>query len=557
MKLCTRILFVLMVFFIRLLYAQMEPPDQTQVVGDSTLIKLFKQKTPEAEFKLMVIPDGADIFLNGQLAGRSPLNPIMLKKGSYECLIANKYCPDTSFFFIIDKGRGFSTTIALQSRYPCVFIKTVPDTVCVFLGEKLFGKIEKGIFNCRLAAGTYLLRFEAVDYTPLNRHVVVHGREDQAVNVILRKKTGKLIVTSIPDNAYVFVDGIFRGRTPCETADIYPGNHDLVVQLDRYSEYRKSFPVLPSIETAREVILRKNKVQRYPYPLGVIQPRFGDKDGDGLKNSMDQCPDDPEDIDGFKNSDGCPDMDNDKDNIADILDKCPDVPEDIDGFEDSDGCPDLDNDKEGIPDSVDDCPSEPEDIDGFEDSDGCPDFDNDKDGIPDSADICRNEPEDKDGFEDSDGCQDLDNDKDGIKDYLDECPNALEVFNDFEDDDGCPDKKVEPLPFEILLDVPWNRDNLGVDSSLTPALDSIIVKMLYHLESRIKIDVHTDSRGKRRLQIEDSKVKAEAIRRYFVSRGVAWQRLTVEGFGARQPKTAGDTEDSHHINQRIELFRIQ
>nr|MBA3501557.1 OmpA family protein [Deltaproteobacteria bacterium] len=38
----------------------------------------------------------------------------------------------------------------------------------------------------------------------------------------------------------------------------------------------------------------------------------------------------------------------DNDGILDNVDKCPRVPEDLDGFEDTDGCPDLDNDKDGI-----------------------------------------------------------------------------------------------------------------------------------------------------------------------------------------------------------------
>jgi outer membrane protein OmpA-like peptidoglycan-associated protein len=65
--------------------------------------------------------------------------------------------------------------------------------------------------------------------------------------------------------------------------------------------------------------------------------------------------------------------DRDGDGIPDNLDKCPDDPEDKDGFEDDDGCPDLDNDKDGIPDASDACPNEPETVNGFQDEDGCPD----------------------------------------------------------------------------------------------------------------------------------------------------------------------------------------
>ena len=65
-----------------------------------------------------------------------------------------------------------------------------------------------------------------------------------------------------------------------------------------------------------------------------------DSDNDGIPDAYDQCPNEPEDYDGFQDEDGCPDPDNDKDGIPDIQDKCPNTPEDIDGVLDEDGCPD-------------------------------------------------------------------------------------------------------------------------------------------------------------------------------------------------------------------------
>jgi OOP family OmpA-OmpF porin len=165
-----------------------------------------------------------------------------------------------------------------------------------------------------------------------------------------------------------------------------------------------------------------------------------DRDNDGIDDALDQCPTEPEDKDGYEDSDGCPEADNDLDTIPDKSDKCPNQAEDMDGFEDTDGCPDLDNDKDGIPDTGDRCPNEPETKNGFDDTDGCPDAaDRDRDGVPDDKDACPDDPEDTDGFEDTDGCPDPDNDKDGIPDDQDECVDEPETFNKFEDEDGCPD----------------------------------------------------------------------------------------------------------------------
>ncbi len=166
-----------------------------------------------------------------------------------------------------------------------------------------------------------------------------------------------------------------------------------------------------------------------------------DQDHDGVPDREDRCPLMAEDMDGWRDEDGCPDDDNDMDGIPDAVDRAPNLAEDYDGWEDHDGMPEPDNDGDGIMDWLDACPDEPEDMDGYKDDDGCPEefADRDGDGIEDSKDACPDTPEDLDGFEDGDGCPEFDNDLDGIPDHLDKCPNDPEDYDGVDDDDGCPE----------------------------------------------------------------------------------------------------------------------
>jgi outer membrane protein OmpA-like peptidoglycan-associated protein len=77
-----------------------------------------------------------------------------------------------------------------------------------------------------------------------------------------------------------------------------------------------------------------------PPPAAAVTPTMSDRDGDGIPDALDKCPDEPEDKDGFEDDDGCPDPDNDKDGIPDVSDACPNEPETVNGFQDEDGCPD-------------------------------------------------------------------------------------------------------------------------------------------------------------------------------------------------------------------------
>jgi len=250
-----------------------------------------------------------------------------------------------------------------------------------------------------------------------------------------------------------------------------------------------------------------------------------DQDGDGLNDSEDECPQEPEDFDGFEDEDGCPDTDNDQDGIADTEDACPNVPEgEPDGYRDDDGCPDPDNDQDGIADVNDNCPGDPEDFDGFEDEDGCPDTDNDEDGIADT---------------------------------LDECPNQAEDYDGDRDDDGCPEerKRVTVEKEQIKLDqkVHFAYDKAKIQSQSYPLLDEVADVLEDNPNIEVRIEGHTDSQGSEDYNEDLSQRRAQSVVDYLVDQGVSRERMTAKGFGESQPIESNATEAGRAANRRVEI----
>ncbi|WP_437956664.1 OmpA family protein [Sorangium sp. So ce119] len=300
----------------------------------------------------------------------------------------------------------------------------------------------------------------------------------------------------------------------------------------------------------------------------VFEPSIGDRDGDGIKDDQDDCPDEPEDYDGFQDTKadsppgkyGCPDPDNDEDGILDVDDRCPNNPEDRDGDEDDDGCPegsDGDRDGDGILDSRDKCPDDPEDRDGFQDKDGCPDPDNDKDGIPDKSDQCPNDPEDKDDFEDEDGCPDPDNDRDGIPDVADKCPNDPETFNGLEDEDGCPDKGsvvIEENNIVILEKIQFATGSAEILPESFGIVQAVAETLKHHPEfTMIEVQGHADERSADAYNLKLTQSRADAVVAALVQRGVNRSAVRAMGYGEYCPLDPAHNAPAWEKNRRVEF----
>ena len=253
-----------------------------------------------------------------------------------------------------------------------------------------------------------------------------------------------------------------------------------------------------------------------------------DADLDNIPDERDQCPEESETFNKIDDEDGCPDGTGDKDGdgVKDAHDNCPDKSGTAweKGFV---GCPDADED--GVADSNDKCPGELEDADGFEDDDGCPDLDHDHDGVPDTSDKCQGEPEVMNGVDDSDGCPDSapDRDGDGIPDSKDRCKRKAETLNAEKDSDGCPENFKAKLATVSMRRVELVKPQLKFgldeisDSKSLQALDALAAGLVNQQGIFLVEMTLTSSEADKAL----ADGRAQAVIAHLVKKGVAKRRL--------------------------------
>ncbi|MDD3738326.1 MAG: OmpA family protein [Lentimicrobiaceae bacterium] len=287
-----------------------------------------------------------------------------------------------------------------------------------------------------------------------------------------------------------------------------------------------------------------------------LQIRFksSDRDGDGVPDKKDLCPDEYGTVELM----GCPDKDGD--GIADKDDECPNEP----GLAEFNGCPDTDGD--GIPDHKDECPNEA----GSKELNGCPDKDGD--GIPDHKDECPNEfglaefngcPDtDGDGIPDKDDeCPDLrgpkstrgcpDTDGDGIPDKDDDCPTVPGTAANR----GCPETPKGPS-VEIFKVVYFNTASSVVISKYTKDLNEVADLMKQHSDVKVSVAGHADSRGDEGYNMRLSEKRADYVINYLAKKGIEKERIIKSFHGITQPAAPNDGPTNWAKNRRVEIKSV-
>ena len=156
--------------------------------------------------------------------------------------------------------------------------------------------------------------------------------------------------------------------------------------------------------------------------------------------------------------------------------------------------------------------------------------------------------------------QPRDSDNDGIFDHDDSCIEIMEDYDGVDDEDGCPDYNriieketeivtLQPIEFEFDKDV--------LRDSAYPILDEV-VNALHNNPAitLIEVEGHTDERGTIEYNLALGQRRADAVRDYMTSLGLAATRLRTVSYGEERPAQAGTGETAWGKNRRAE-FKVE
>ena len=230
-------------------------------------------------------------------------------------------------------------------------------------------------------------------------------------------------------------------------------------------------------------------------------------------------------------------LDRDGDGVLDADDKCPDTP----GLAALQGCPDRDGD--GIADADDSCP----DVAGTAKYKGCPIPDTDGDGVNDEEDKCITVK----GLPRYQGCPIPDTDGDGVNDEEDKCPTRPGTVAN----QGCPEiakEVIEKINF-AAKNVFFATGSYKLLAKSNKSLNAVVDLMKKDSSLSLSIDGHTDAQGSDESNQVLSDNRAGAVKNYLIMKGVDASRLKSTGYGETKPVADNKTAAGRAKNRRTEM----
>lgn len=100
----------------------------------------------------------------------------------------------------------------------------------------------------------------------------------------------------------------------------------------------------------------------------------------------------------------------------------------------------------------------------------------------------------------------------------------------------------------------FKKDSIVVTTEARFDLQSVTQKLMKYPSDTVTIVGHTCELGSESYNLEVGLRRAEAVKQYLVSRGIAPERIETQSKGESEPVASNDTELTRKFNRRVEVI---
>ncbi|WP_292517797.1 PEGA domain-containing protein [Methanoculleus sp.] len=200
--------------------------------------------------------DGADVYFDGQYKGTTyggwvdipsyttgtPYNNIRVEKSGYQT-----YSGSLPSGPVAGETVNVYATLQPVETAGSIHVTSSPSGSAIYLNGNYRGVAPLTIQN--LVPGTYSLDAERSGYQSDHTTVTVRAGQQSNVQFTLTpiQQYGSVKITSVPSGAYVYMDGVYKGRTPLTLTSVSAKNHIVELDLAGYYDWKSTVAVTSGV----------------------------------------------------------------------------------------------------------------------------------------------------------------------------------------------------------------------------------------------------------------------------------------------------------------------
>ncbi len=116
--------------------------------------------------------------------------------------------------------------------------------------------------------------------------------------------------------------------------------------------------------------------------------------------------------------------------------------------------------------------------------------------------------------------------------------------------------EIEKSGHVAVYGILFDTGKATIQPSSESTLNEIVKLMQDNADLKLRVEGHTDNVGAAAANQALSQKRAESVKVWLVSHGIAADRLTVKGFGDAKPVADNSTDEGKAKNRRVELAKI-
>lgn len=201
-------------------------------------------------------PSGAEVFLNDQRVGVTPYQGSQIA-GSYTLFLRHPSYHDHFEQFELGEGETNTlTNIELKPNYGYWQLTTRPSGAEVHLNGRLIGTTP--LSRGQISSGQHELMIRKSLYHQHTESFFIDDGDEKRLDIALKPAFGKLVITSEPNGATVYINDRPAGTTPYSNPQHPSGDYSITLKKDLYADVHDNIKIIDNETTERFLALSMN-----------------------------------------------------------------------------------------------------------------------------------------------------------------------------------------------------------------------------------------------------------------------------------------------------------